>query len=205
MGADVPKQFILVKGEPLLFHTLRAFHSFAPSIRVILVLPKEHHQTWKDLCFEHVIYAPHEVVDGGAERYHSVKAGVERAPDQGTIAVHDGVRPFVTKELIARCFEAAETHGSAIPVVPISPSVREITSNGNQAADRSKLRIVQTPQCFEASLLKRAFEMPFETSFTDEATLVEKLGVKVHLVEGEERNLKITTPLDLMVAEALLV
>ncbi len=205
MGSELPKQFMLLKGEPLLFHCLRAFRSFDSSMDLVLVLPKEHHGTWKELCNEHIIQIPHEVVEGGRERYHSVKAGLDHLSGEGVVAVHDGVRPVVSAALLQRCFDAAELHGTAIPVVPIASSVRELHEDGSSAMDRTKLRIVQTPQCFKISILEQAFAMPYDPSFTDEATLVERAGVKVHLVDGEEQNLKVTTPLDMRLAEALVI
>ncbi len=205
MGADVPKQFMLLKGKPVLFHTLKAFHAFDPQMMIVLVLPIEHHRTWMDLCAEHRIDIQHGIVAGGQERWHSVKAGLDRItfPD-GIVAVHDGVRPLISVDLISRCSDHAERTGSAIPVTPISSSVRKITDAGSEAVDRTKLRSVQTPQCFRIALLRRAFEMPFDPTFTDEATMIERLGENVSLVEGEERNIKITTPTDLKVAEVLL-
>jgi 2-C-methyl-D-erythritol 4-phosphate cytidylyltransferase len=204
MGATVPKQFLLLKGEPLLFHTLRAFHRFDPAMQLVLVLPQDHHATWDDLCAEHDFEVPHELVAGGAERFHSTQAGLAAVRHDGLVAVHDGVRPLLSSALIARCFAAAEEHGAAIPVVPISSSVRELTNEGSQPLDRSRLRAVQTPQCFRVPLLRRAFELPYDPAFTDEATLVERLGVDVHLVEGEDLNIKVTTPFDLQVAEGVL-
>jgi 2-C-methyl-D-erythritol 4-phosphate cytidylyltransferase len=144
------------------------------------------------------------VVAGGEERFHSVRNGLACVTHDGLVAVHDGVRPLLSADLITRCFTAAEAHGAAIPVVPISSSVRELTDEGSQPLDRSRLRAVQTPQCFRVPLLRRAFELPYDPAFTDEATLVERLGVAVHLVEGEEQNIKVTTPFDLKVAEAVL-
>ena len=204
MGASIPKQFLLLHGEPLLFHTLRAFHAFDPHMPLVLVLPVDHHTTWEDLCAQHEFEVPHTLVAGGAERFHSTRAGLDAVTHDGLVAVHDGVRPLVSPALIARCFNAAEAHGAAIPVVPIAPSVRELTEEGSQAIDRTRLRAVQTPQCFRVPLLRRAFELPYDPAFTDEATLVERLGVEVHLVEGEDHNIKVTTPFDLQVAELVL-
>ena len=204
MGAAVPKQFLLLKGEPLLFHTLRAFHAFDPGMQLVLVLPQDHHETWDHLCGEFDFEVQHELVAGGAERFHSTQAGLAAVKHDGLVAVHDGVRPLVSAALIARCFCSAEEHGAAIPVVPISSSVRELTDEGSQPMDRSRLRAVQTPQCFRVPLLRRAFELPYDPAFTDEATLVERLGVDVHLVEGEDLNIKVTTPFDLQVAEGVL-
>jgi 2-C-methyl-D-erythritol 4-phosphate cytidylyltransferase len=204
MGATVPKQFLLLKGEPLLFHTLRAFHDFDPTMQLVLVLPQDHHETWDHLCGEFDFEVPHELVAGGAERFHSTQAGLAAVKHDGLVAVHDGVRPLLSSALIARCFAAAEEHGAAVPVVPISSSVRELTDEGSQPLDRSRLRAVQTPQCFRVPLLRRAFELPYDPAFTDEATLVERLGVDVHLMEGEDLNIKVTTPFDLQVAEGVL-
>ncbi len=204
MGAAVPKQFLLLKGRPLLMWTIETFYRFDAAMQLVVVLPKDHHATWQGLCAELGFIVPHTLVCGGAERFHSTLEGLKAVAHDGLVAVHDGVRPLVGTALIARCLAAAEEHGAAIPVVPISPSVRELTEEGSQAIDRSRLRAVQTPQCFRVPLLRRAFELPYDTAFTDEATLVERLGVDVHLVEGEEQNIKVTTPFDLRVAEVVL-
>jgi 2-C-methyl-D-erythritol 4-phosphate cytidylyltransferase len=204
MGAAVPKQFLLLKGKPLLMWTIEAFHRYDAAMQLIVVLPQDHHATWQDLCSEHQFTIPHTLVSGGAERFHSTLEGLRAVTHEGLVGVHDGVRPLVSTDLIARCFQAAEEHGAAIPVVAISPSVREVTEEGSQALDRSRLRAVQTPQCFRTPLLRRAFELPYDPAFTDEATLVERLGVDVHLVGGEEFNIKVTTPFDLQVAELVL-
>lgn len=203
MGTAVPKQFLLLNGRPLLMWTIEAFQRFDAAMQLVVVLPKDHHATWQDLCTKHDFTVAHTLVSGGAERFHSTLEGLKAVANDGLVAVHDGVRPLVSAVLIARCFAAAEEHGAAIPVVPISPSVREVTEEGSQAIDRSRLRAVQTPQCFRLPLLRRAFELPYDPAFTDEATLVERLGVDVTLVEGEEHNIKVTTPLDLMVAEVV--
>jgi 2-C-methyl-D-erythritol 4-phosphate cytidylyltransferase len=204
MGATVPKQFLLLKGRPLLCWTIEAFQHFDPAMPIVLVLPVDQIPVWGALCINFHFDVPHQVVAGGEERFHSVRNGLACVTHDGLVAVHDGVRPLLSTDLIARCFAAAEEHGAAIPVIPISSSVRELTTEGSEAIDRSRLRAVQTPQCFRAPLLRRAFELPYDPAFTDEATLVERLGVEVHLVEGEERNIKLTTPFDLKVAEAML-
>lgn len=205
MNTSLPKQFMLLGGEPVLFHSIRAFHSFDPTCRLIMVLPKEHRDTWEQLCEQHSLFVPHEVVNGGAERFHSVKAGLELIEEaDGLVAVHDGVRPLISVDLITRCFRSAQEFASGIPVVPISSSVRELIGNESRSIDRSKLRAVQTPQCFQVPILMQAFALPFDPAFTDEATLIERNGGKVHLVDGEDRNIKITSPVDLKIAEALL-
>ncbi|MEX1132784.1 MAG: 2-C-methyl-D-erythritol 4-phosphate cytidylyltransferase [Flavobacteriales bacterium] len=212
MGAAMPKQFLLLKGKPLLMWTIEAFQRFDAAMQLIVVLPQDHHARWKQLCTEHQFTVSHTLVSGGAERFHSTLEGLKAVIHEGLVAVHDGVRPLVSTELIARCFAGAEACGAAIPVVPISSSVRELTSEGStstplnasKAVDRSLLRAVQTPQCFRVELLRRAFELPYDPAFTDEATLVERLGMDVHLVEGEEHNIKVTTPFDMQVAEVVL-
>ena len=205
MGGPIPKQFMLLKGKPLLCRTIDAFRAFDAAMPIIVVLPEAQIPIWKALCIGHGFHTEHSVVAGGEERFHSVREGLGKVAGDPIIAVHDGVRPLASVELIARCFAAAAEHGAAIPVVPISSSVRQLEGTSSEPLDRSKLRAVQTPQCFRVDLLRKAFELPYDPAFTDEATLVERLGANVHLVEGEERNIKVTTPVDLVVAEALLV
>jgi len=204
MGAAVPKQFLLLKGRPLLCPTIAAFRAFDGAMSMIVVLPETQIAPWKALCKAHDFRTEHHVVAGGEERFHSVRNGLAAVTNNGVVAVHDGVRPLVSSALIARCFAAAEEHGSAIPVVPISSSVRRVHGSTSEAIDRAALRAVQTPQCFQVELLRAAFQRPYDPAFTDEATLVEHLGRAVHLVEGEERNIKVTTPFDLLVAEVVL-
>lgn len=204
LGGPVPKQFQNLHGRPLLMWTIEAFHRFDPGMPLIVVLPQAHFDIWKALCMGHRFFVPHQVVAGGEQRWHSVKAGLEKTEGDGLVAVHDGVRPVVGTDLIARCFDEADKHAAAIPVVPVVPSIRETTADGSRALDRSRLLVVQTPQCFHTGLLRKAFELPYDPAFTDEATLVERLGVEVALVEGQEDNIKVTTPLDIQVAGLLL-
>ena len=221
MGASMPKQFLLLKGRPLLCWTIEAFRAYDGEMSIVVVLPEAQIPIWEQLCMEHSFRVEHMVVAGGMERHHSVKNGLAAVQRNGLVAVHDGVRPLVSKELITRCFAAAKEHGAAIPVTMISSSVREIdpsTAHGepstsgtspsvalsSRAVDRSRLRAVQTPQCFRVELLRRAFELPYDPAFTDEATLVERSGTVMFLVDGEESNIKVTTPFDLRVAETLL-
>lgn len=204
MGGPIPKQFMLLKGRPLLCWTIEAFHRYDATMPVIVVLPKEQVTVWRTLCIGHSFLIDHLVVAGGKERFHSVREGLEQVAHDGLVAVHDGVRPLVGVGLIERCFRAAEAYGAAIPVVPITSSVREVDGDASRPIDRSRLRAVQTPQCFRTGLLRKAFELPYEPAFTDEATLVERTGAHVHLVDGEERNIKVTTPLDLDLAGTFL-
>ncbi len=204
MASPVPKQFMLVKGKPVLCHVISAFHLYDPAMQIIVVLPKEQIDSWRVLCIGHGFTIDHTVVAGGEERFHSVREGLKEVAHDGLVAVHDGVRPLVSLGLIERCFAAAELHDAAIPVVPVSSSMRELTDEGSRALDRSRLRIVQTPQCFQVELLRKAFKLPYDPAFTDEATLVERMGNLVRLVEGDERNIKVTTPDDMVIAAALL-
>lgn len=203
MGGPIPKQFLLLKGRPLLCWTIEAFHRYDPAMPIILVLPQQQITVWKTLCIGHHFHLPHTIVAGGAERFHSVRNGLAQVEHDGLVAVHDGVRPLASEALIDRCFRAAEAHGAAIPVVPIASSVREVGGDASRALDRSKLRAVQTPQCFRVEVLRKAFDLPYDPAFTDEATLVERIGAKVHLVDGEERNIKVTTKEDLLLAQSL--
>ena len=204
MASSVPKQFLPLAGKPVLCHTIEAFHRFDPAMQIIVVLPREQVGRWRSLITVNGFTVDHIIVTGGEERFHSVREGLMKVAHDGLVAVHDGVRPLVSVDLIERCFVAAEEHGSAIPVVPVTASVRELVDEGSRAVDRSRFRVVQTPQCFRADLLWKAFELPYDPAFTDEATLVERMGLAVHLVDGEERNIKVTTPMDLRMAEVLL-
>ena len=204
MSSAIPKQFLLLQGKPVLCNTIEAFYRFDPDMQLIVVLPQEQMDAWTALCSKHGFTISHTVVAGGAERFHSVREGLKAVRHTCLVAVHDGARPLVSVELITRCFAAAAEHGAAIPVVPVSSSVRELEDGGSHAVDRTRLRTVQTPQCFRVELLRKAFELPYDPIFTDEATLVERMGLAVNLVDGEDRNIKVTTPLDLQLAEIVL-
>lgn len=204
MGTAVPKQFLMLGGRPVLCRTIEAFRRWDAGMHLVVVLPAEQIKPWQELCSKYGFALAHTVVPGGPERFHSVREGLREVRHNGLVAVHDGVRPLVSAALIQRCFAQAERHGAAIPVVPVHASVREVEGPRSQAVDRSKLRMVQTPQCFAVPLLRKAFELPFDPAFTDEATLVEHTGAAIALVDGEEANIKITAPVDLRVAEALM-
>ena len=206
MGGELPKQFIPIGGRPVLMHTLDAFHACDTSIQLILVLPRDHQPYWKELCREYSFNVPHRIADGGATRFHSVQNGLALvdAPD-ALVAIHDGVRPFVSSAVIACCYREAETFGAVVPVIPVVETVRHLLAEGSETVDRDAYRLVQTPQTFRAPLLRRAYEQPYCEAFTDDASVVEALGEAVRLVEGNRENVKLTTPFDLIVAEALLV
>jgi len=220
MGSDLPKQFLPIGGRPVLMHTLETFERAIPGIRLVLVLPKDQQTFWQDLCAKHHFILPHTIADGGTTRFHSVKSGLQRLCPSGKdaedalVAVHDGVRPFASAEVIRRTFDAAREHGAAIPVVPVVETVRQLLPTATVPApfgagksitvDRSLYRLVQTPQTFQLPLLLRAYEQPYTEAFTDDASVVEALGHPITLVEGNRENIKITTPFDLRIAEALL-
>jgi 2-C-methyl-D-erythritol 4-phosphate cytidylyltransferase len=203
MGGDIPKQFIPVKGRPVLMRTLERFREYSDSLRIILVLPQSQQEYWRKLCEEYAFTVEHDIADGGETRFHSVQNGLRLIPDdaEGIVGVHDGVRPFVSVEVIERCFAAAREQKAVIPVVPVVETLRLVTENRNVM--RSDYRLVQTPQTFDIQLLKRANQQPYRDSFTDDASVVEAAGQRVAMVEGNRENVKLTTPFDLAIAESL--
>lgn len=202
MQGDIPKQFLLIDNQPILMHTLNIFHQFDKSMLIILVLPASQKNYWSELCKKHAFDIPHKIVTGGNTRFESVKNGLASIKSPSLIAVHDGVRPFVSHETIKACFDAAEQHGSAIPVIELVDSIRQITQNQNISADRTKFRLVQTPQVFDGDLLQKAYNQEFCITFTDDASVVEALGHKIEMVMGNRENIKITTSIDLLIGEA---
>lgn len=205
MGGELPKQFLpLGDGKPVLMHTLKAFHNYDPQLELILVLPEDQQPYWRTLCDEHRFAVPHIVANGGETRFHSVKNGLALIPGEGLVGVHDGVRPFVSTEVIACCYDTAAVSRAVIPVVEIVETVRQLIENGSKTVSRSDYRLVQTPQVFDVSLLKEAYSQKYTSFFTDDASVVEALGVSVVLVEGNRENIKITTPFDLKIASALI-
>ena len=204
MGRELPKQFIPLRGKPVLMHTLDVFYRWDPVADLLLVIPEAHDAYWKMLCKELNCIIPHRVVYGGGTRFHSVKNGLNETQKRGLIAVHDGVRPFVTQDVISSCFTIAEAFGAAIPVIPMIESVREISRGGSRPFDRNRLCIVQTPQVFRADLLQEAYKQPYDECFTDDASVVEAAGHTIRLVDGKRENIKITTPMDLQYAEIYL-
>lgn len=199
----IPKQFIEIGGKPILMHTIKRFYQADKTITIILVLPKEQIQYWQELQLKHQFEVPVLVTAGGESRFHSVKNGLKLIESDGLVAVHDGVRPFVTISTILMGFELAQTTKAAIPVIEVVDSIRHIKVDKNQAVDRSEYRLVQTPQIFEIELLQKAYLQDFQSSFTDDASVVEALGHSVSLYEGNRENIKITTPFDLKLAEVL--
>ena len=203
MNSDIPKQFLTLRGMPILMHTLRVFASCGSDISIILVLPKTQFSYWQQLVQQYEFNVAHQVVAGGSSRFQSVKNGLDRIPTDGLVAVHDGVRPLVSVEIIENAYALAAKEKAAITVVPSKDSIRVRTATGTESVDRSKYLLVQTPQTFDLALLKEAYDTQELSTFTDDASVVESTGEKVHIIQGSYANIKITTPEDLVIAEAL--
>lgn len=204
MGTALPKQFLLLKGKPVLWYSVRAFMDAYDDITIILVLPKEHLEQGEEMVQELNTRKNIQFVSGGSTRFHSVQNGLVQIKEPAVVFVHDAVRCLVTPELIRNCYETARTKGSAIPVVAATDSIRIIENGSSRVADRNNIRIIQTPQTFLSEVLLPAFQANYLDSFTDEATVVEAAGNPVTLVEGEYSNIKITRPIDLVMAEKIL-
>lgn len=204
MQTEIPKQFLLVLGKPILMHTLETFYNYDSKIECILVLPEHQIAYWKSLCEEYNFTLPHIIVTGGSERFYSVLSGLDCIHESGLVAIHDGVRPLVSKELIERGFETAEKYGSAIPIVDSIDSLRNVTGDSNFSIDRSSIKRVQTPQIFDCDQIKQAYKLGFEKSLTDDASVWEKAGKTISCYQGDEKNIKITTQIDIVLAEAIL-
>jgi 2-C-methyl-D-erythritol 4-phosphate cytidylyltransferase len=204
MGSNLPKQFIEIAGKPILMHTIERFYQADPSIKIIVVLPCDEQNLWKSLCERYHFSLPHTVTGGGETRFHSVKNGLALTDKEGIIGIHDGVRPFVAIDVIQRCYAEAERLKAVVPVIEIVDSVRRIIAKDNSnSVDRSNYKLVQTPQVFDAAILHAAYEQPFSPSFTDDASVVESSGTKIHLIQGNRENIKITTPFDAIIAKYL--
>ena len=211
MGGEIPKQFLPIGGKPVLMRTLERFREYSKALQIILVLPKAQQDYWMELCKEYDFPLPlkgagggfYQLANGGETRFHSVQNGLKKVPDdaQGVVGVHDGVRPFVSVDVIRNCFETARTKKAVIPVTPVVETLRHITEGTKARAD---YRLVQTPQCFDIQLLKDANRQPYNDGFTDDASVVEAFGFDITLVDGNRENIKITTPFDLKIAETLI-
>lgn len=204
MQSELPKQFLLLGGKPILMRTIEAFHF--DNIKIILVLPKAQIQYWNNLVSEFNFDVNIKIVEGGDTRFQSVKNGLDAIDEtNGLVAIHDGVRPLIGKDIIEQTFNLAASNGNAITAVALKDSIRKVTSESNQSVDRSAYRLIQTPQTFQLDLIKGAYSTPFQSSFTDDASVFENYGHSIHLIDGDYRNIKITTPEDLLVAESFLV
>lgn len=204
MGSEIPKQFLLLKGKPVIFHTIQQFVDYDPEIKITVVLPDEHLSTWQTMCTKNIFHVEHSVVLGGETRFHSVKNGLDSVNNADLIAIHDSVRPHITKTFIEHCFNEAQEKGTAIPCLKINESLRELMGNESKILDRERIRIVQTPQVFKSSVIKEAYEQTYRNSFTDDASVVESTGYRLNIVEGLRGNIKITHPEDLLFSEWML-
>lgn len=204
MGGALPKQFMMLGNLPILGHTINRMRQALPASQIVVVLPEDHIELWRNLSARFDI-AKHEITAGGAERFYSVKNGINAlSPEIKTIAIHDGVRPLASKKLIIKLILEAEKNGAVIPAVAPADSYRIVDENGSHIIDRSQLRMIQTPQVFSAEVLRATYEQPFSATFTDDASVAEAAGHKITLIEGERQNIKITTPSDMTIAETFI-
>ena len=221
MGSDIPKQFLPIGGKPVLMRTIERFREYSADLQIILVLPEAQQDYWQELCKEYHFKVEYQLANGGQTRFHSVQNGLALVPDdaQGVVGVHDGVRPFPSVEVIRNCYETARTAKAVIPVIPVVETVRHLdnaqctmhnaqstmhNAQSSHTVPRDEYRLVQTPQTFDIQLLKAANRQPYNDGFTDDASVVESYGYAITLVEGNRENIKITTPYDITVAEALI-
>lgn len=208
MGGDVPKQFLPLGGRPVLMHTIDRFREVFPDMHIIVVLPQGQHDYWHDLCRRHHLEGGFLTAPGGDTRFHSVLNGLNAIPadvSEGLVGVHDGVRPFVSRDTLRRCYEEAARSGTAVPVVPVVETLRHVSPDGeSMTVPRGDYRLVQTPQVFSLALLRRAYRQPYAPHFTDDASVVEALGERITLVEGNRENIKLTTPADLLLAKGIM-
>jgi 2-C-methyl-D-erythritol 4-phosphate cytidylyltransferase len=204
MGTTIPKQFLNLNGKPVLWYSLNTFLNAFDELEIILVVAEDHLQTAENILKSTNDPARISLTTGGQTRFHSVKNGLQNIHQHSIVFVHDAVRCLLSTNLIHRCYEMALQHGNAIPAIHAVDSIRIETFQGNEPIDRDKVKIIQTPQTFSSSIIKTAYDQPFDEAFTDEASVVERLGIKIQLVEGEETNIKITRPIDILIAEKIL-
>ena len=204
MESEIPKQFLTINGETILMKSILAFHSFDPTLNIIITLPKDQISFWKELCKKNNFQINHVIIPGGKTRFHSIKNALEEIPNEGIVAIHDGVRPLVSQETIAQTFEISLLNGNAVPYIDIVDSLRYLDAETNHPVDRNRYKIIQTPQTFDCKIIKDAYTQDWDESFTDDASVVEKRGIKINLVPGNLENIKITTQKDIKIAETLL-
>jgi 2-C-methyl-D-erythritol 4-phosphate cytidylyltransferase len=204
MQSETPKQFLTISNKPILLHTIEKFYHFSNETNIIVVLPKPFIEFWKSICKKYDCKIKHTIVEGGDARFFSVKNGLDHVSKNGIVAVHDGVRPLVSALTIKNVIEKTIESGNAIPVVKINESIRRLEFDNSYPVNRKDYMLVQTPQCFRTELLKKAYEQDFSETFTDDASVVEALGEKINLVDGNFENIKITRPVDLKFAKAYL-
>ena len=208
MGGDIPKQFLSLNGKPVLMHTIDRFLEVFPDIHIIIVLPQGQHEYWHELCLKHGYAHRFIVTSGGRTRFHSVLNGLSAIPaetKEALVGVHDGVRPFVSRETLMRCYDEAERSGTAVPVIPVVETIRQLKpEGGSTTVSRENYRLVQTPQVFALNILRLCYKQPYSEHFTDDASVVETQGITISLVEGNRENIKLTTPADLILARGIM-
>ncbi len=205
MESQMLKQFIPIVDKPIIMHTIQKFRDFDPKMEIIVVLPEAHIALWKDLCNEFKFDIEYQLVRGGKERFYSVKNALERIPDNELVMIHDGVRPLVSHESIDRVRQCAIEKGNAIPYVDINESIRKVSKGKSNSVNRDNFKIIQTPQAFKSELIKAAYQQKYRKSFTDDASVLEADGHQIELVYGNLKNIKITRPIDLSVAEGFML
>ena len=204
MESSIPKQFIPLDGKPVIMHTIQNFHDFDAKMQIVLVLPMEHITLWKDLCTEFNFDIEHQIIRGGKERFYSVKNALATIPDDAIVLIQDGVRPLASHETIDRVRQKAIEKGNAIPYVDINESIRKVSKEKTKAVKRHNYKLIQTPQGFKSNIIKQAYKNRYRKSFTDDASVAEAAGEKIEMVLGNVKNIKITRPIDLMIAESLM-
>lgn len=200
MGGELPKQFLEIKGKPILLWTLEQIHRISPNSHILITLPAEWVSYWEELLVKYAIEIKHQIITGGKERFDSIK-GALRHVQTNYVAVHDGVRPFVSADTILKLENAAEQYGQVIPVIDLKESIRKISSTHSESVNRAEYKLVQTPQVFKTDVLKRAYNQEYQSYFTDDASVVESLGFTIHTISGNAENIKLTEPVDLKLAE----
>lgn len=204
MGSEIPKQFLPLNGKPILMRTIEKIYSTDKFIKIVLVLSKEHQDYWRLLCEEYGFSIEHKVVEGGSQRFFSVQNAINTIEQDSIIGIHDGVRPLASRQAIRDCFDKAESDNNAILAIKPNESIRQIKGGATKSIDRNSIWIVQTPQCFDSKTLKQAYSQEYRKEFTDDASVVEQLGVIINIVEGNRENIKITTPIDIVYAENII-
>lgn len=204
MGSEIPKQFLELCGKPVLMHTIEVFYKYDSECEIILVLPQEQLDFWAELCLKYGFLIPHQTISGGKTRFHSVKNGLSQVTEEGIVFIHDGVRPLVSHLTIEKCDRMAQKNGNAVPVLTVNESLRKLNGKQSASVDRTLYLTVQTPQTFRSEQILDAFKTEYDPTFTDDATVAENAGYPVFFVEGNRENIKITNPVDLIIAEAIL-
>ncbi len=203
MSSNLPKQFLLLQGKPVLYYTFESF-LFLGDVKFTLVLNSGHIDYWNEMCRSNNFNIPHDIIEGGPTRFHSVKSGLKNIPTDSLVLIHDAVRPFASKETIMRVVDTVTRKGNAVPVIEINDSIREVLGSNNRIIERNNLRAIQTPQAFHSSLIKKAYNKAYDVSFKDDASVLESDGEKINLIEGNNENIKISNPVDLIIGEGIL-